>query len=560
MGLFSKKSNSEQQAEQAPREETAPAAAPLPDQGPLRNLVEKLLADGAEGGRLTLIQRGNVMHQQTERSVNGSTETDGATVDQAHPLFEDVAALYTESMSQESGAWQTAVIAAGQGADGVRTVQVDYDYPSAPHKTEVYQLDGQADAAHDAGDGGVAGAAGGAGGAAAAGDAAQGQNTQGAGEQTAAEGSADGSGERTGSTSADAQREATAQDDAASRGDSGAGRTPEQSRGTDHSGAESGAGQGASTAAVVGAGVGGGALAAAAAQGRREESAEAGNPNGAATHQEGHGPGVDSRPGSEPAVNQQQSSAQRPETGAADAAPAGSGAQRDPNALPDHVDHDEWRDDNAGRSGGQTTGAAAAGAAAGAGARGTGGGEADAPSVARGADVAPSYKAGAAGGRAPSSDRLADGNKVLTEADVLGRLSAAQKHLFGSEGTALEVSTVLIRVRTLGSYYDALTHVRQGGFWDQRGTFDLVSEDLLKVQELKEDSYVEGEGAPLAVMYRFRPGIPPEVSFDYSDEEAFVRYEERLPSQNYVEELRMYPRTGSNIPAHVNEALQDWNY
>ena len=52
----------------------------------------------------------------------------------------------------------------------------------------------------------------------------------------------------------------------------------------------------------------------------------------------------------------------------------------------------------------------------------------------------------------------------------------------------------------------------------------------------------------------------PGTFFDYDDEEAFVRYDNRLPSQNYVEELRMYPRTGSNIPEHVNDALQDWNY
>ena len=115
-------------------------------------------------------------------------------------------------------------------------------------------------------------------------------------------------------------------------------------------------------------------------------------------------------------------------------------------------------------------------------------------------------------------------------------------------------------MRALGTYYDALTHVRQGGFWDQRSTFDLIPEEDLQVQALKQDSYVEGEGAPLAIMFRFRPGIPPEVSFDYDDEEAFVRYENRLPSQNYVEELRMYPRTGANIPQHVNDALQDWNY
>ncbi len=182
---------------------------------------------------------------------------------------------------------------------------------------------------------------------------------------------------------------------------------------------------------------------------------------------------------------------------------------------------------------------------------------ADAPQVAQNTDVAPSYTAPS---EQPSGDSLATGNLVLTLADIQSRLSEAQQHLFGNGGTAREVSTVLIRVRALGTYYDALTHVRLNGFWDQRATFDLVPENQLKVQELKDDSYVEGSGAPLAMMFRFRPGVPPEVSFDYSDEEAFVRYEQRLPGQNYLEELRMFPRTGSNIPQHMNDALQDWNY
>ena len=184
---------------------------------------------------------------------------------------------------------------------------------------------------------------------------------------------------------------------------------------------------------------------------------------------------------------------------------------------------------------------------------------AGAPQVATATDVSPSYRAPAPE-QDVDPDALATGNLALTVGDVTARLADAQRHLFGPEGTAREVSTVLIRVRALGTYYDALTHVRLNGFWDQRPTFDLVPEDQLKVQELKDDSYVEGSGAPLAMMFRFRPGVPPEVAFDYSDEEAFVRYEQRLPGQNYLEELRMYPRTGSNIPQHVNDALQDWNY
>ena len=220
--------------------------------------------------------------------------------------------------------------------------------------------------------------------------------------------------------------------------------------------------------------------------------------------------------------------------------------------IPAHVDHDEWRDDSGAR---RSPAAAPTGAAAAHSVSSRDG--SGAPTVASGADVAPSYRAAeqAAGG-----EDLAQGNKVLSQKDIARRVAGAQKRLFGADGSARDVSTVLIRVRTLGTYYDALTHVRQGGFWDQRSTFDLIPEEDLQVQALKQDSYVEGEGAPLAIMFRFRPGIPPEVSFDYDDEEAFVRYENRLPSQNYVEELRMYPRTGANIPQHVNDALQDWNY
>ena len=181
-----------------------------------------------------------------------------------------------------------------------------------------------------------------------------------------------------------------------------------------------------------------------------------------------------------------------------------------------------------------------------------------APSIADHADVAPSYAGVSSEDQRPSSSRLAPGNLVLTEAEVLQRLTEAQQALFGAEGTARDVSTVLIRVRALGSYYDALTHVRRNGFWDQRTTFDLVPEQLLHIHELKADSYQEGEGAPVAMMFRFTPGIPPQVSFSYEDEEAFVKYKDRLPAQQYIEELRMFPRTGANIPDHMNDALTQW--
>lgn len=518
MGLFSRKSNSEQRAAEAPREENAqvaPQAEALPQEGPLRNLVNVLLADGAERGRMTLTQRGSEMKVQTERSVGGSPQNDSGTVDQQHPLFNDVAALYTESMSQDSGAWRTVVITAGPSESGARTAQVDYDYPAAEHRTEIYAIDGapQAD--------GAASAAG-----------------TGQGEEPSPEAGRN-AGVQAGEQPADTHQ-ATGQNVSAQ----------------ETAGDEAGSGRGvaAGAGAAAGAGVGAGALSAAAAEGRQEASAE---DTGA---EPAHGLGNDDagRTRSSQGASSTTQATEGAPAGAPADAPAAATGQGD---VPEHVDHDEWRDDDAGRSGAQATGAAAAGAAAGAGARsaaGAGGG--DAPSMAQGADVAPSYRAGEAGGHTPSRDKLAEGNKVLSEADVLRRLANANKRLFGPEGTARDVSTVLIRVRTLGTYYDALTHVRQGGFWDQRPSFDVIPEEELQVQQLKEDSYVEGEGAPLAIMFRFRPGIPPEVSFDYADEEAFVRYPERLPSQNYVEELRMYPRTGANIPQHVNDALQDWNY
>ena len=39
--------------------------------------------------------------------------------------------------------------------------------------------------------------------------------------------------------------------------------------------------------------------------------------------------------------------------------------------------------------------------------------------------------------------------------------------LFGENGSAKDATTVLIRVRSVGSYYDVLTHVRRNGFWEQ---------------------------------------------------------------------------------------------
>ena len=66
----------------------------------------------------------------------------------------------------------------------------------------------------------------------------------------------------------------------------------------------------------------------------------------------------------------------------------------------------------------------------------------------------------------------------------------------------------LIRVRALGSYYDALTHVRRNGFWSRSRTFELIPETLLDIPALKTDSYSGGEGSPLAMGLTFTPGVP----------------------------------------------------
>lgn len=159
----------------------------------------------------------------------------------------------------------------------------------------------------------------------------------------------------------------------------------------------------------------------------------------------------------------------------------------------------------------------------------------------------------------PSETQLASGNLVLTEAQVAQRLAPVVEHLFGENGTAKDATTVLIRVRALGSYYDALTHVRRNGFWEQVRTFELIPETLLDIPALKTDSYSEGEGSPLAMSLTFTPGVPVHAAFDYANEQAFVTYPRPLDAERYVEELRMFPRLGSKIPAHMTSALSHWN-
>ncbi|MFD3800663.1 hypothetical protein [Kocuria palustris] len=635
MGLFSRKQTPESEPRTADADvqqtqprgaETAAAGQQLPESGPLRSLVDGLLVDGAERAKLTLVQRGSTMSYQSERAAaDGSPETDSGVVDQASPLFDDVAALYTESMNSSTGAWQTVVItAAAPEADG-RSVTVDYDFPAAEHRTEQYRVAGgsaQAGAAQSgAAQDGEAQPASGAATSPRSADSAQadpaaqgplGDSSQG-GARTGATAAGVGAGAGAGAGAAAAaggrdqsaplgQDQAGTAEPAAEQRDLGAesredrrresealsrepqavqdteARTPEartqearpaEARTADARGTEAAASATSGAEArpaeaeqrSVGAGVAGAAAGAGAAgvvagseQRRVPEGqlTDNGTVDNLAPRQQGQEPiEVDHEVQESVARTAGHQSAAGSGTGEQHAGTSAA-LQAQGEQIPAHVDHDEWRDDSGAR---RSPAAAPTGAAAAHSVSSRDG--SGAPTVASGADVAPSYRAAeqAAGG-----EDLAQGNKVLSQKDIARRVAGAQKRLFGADGSARDVSTVLIRVRTLGTYYDALTHVRQGGFWDQRSTFDLIPEEDLQVQALKQDSYVEGEGAPLAIMFRFRPGIPPEVSFDYDDEEAFVRYENRLPSQNYVEELRMYPRTGANIPQHVNDALQDWNY
>lgn len=237
---------------------------------------------------------------------------------------------------------------------------------------------------------------------------------------------------------------------------------------------------------------------------------------------------------------------------AEDAAPVEEAAASDENdahQLPTHLDDSEFEADDQPQASAAQAQARSLPASA---------PTLDAPMTGTSVDIAPSYAEHSQ--PKPSATKKASGNLVLTEAEVVSRFAPAYEALFGAEGTARDVSTVLIRVRTLGSYYDALTHVRRNGFWEQVRTFDLIPEETLAILQLKADSYKEGHGSPLAINIRFTPGTPVEASFDYTDEEAFVRYPEHLPAQQYVEELRMFPRTGENIPAHMSEALASWTF
>ncbi|TDL42497.1 hypothetical protein [Kocuria rosea] len=509
-------------------EEHGPGEArPLPDRGPLPFLVDRLTSRGADRAVLTLVQRGNTMTHQTQQSVgDADPSVESGTVDQDSPLFDPVADLYSEAMSSPRGAWQNARIEVGPEQDGFRPVVTTYGFADGSEDVRTWRSGRP-----------TPGAAAG---------------TRSAAETNSAEDRP--AGERPTGDRSDDERHAAG---------TGAASEP-TGPAAEHS--AGGVPAVAAAAAAGGAAAGGtGSSAAGAARGPVPEptdgpvSAQSADPAAEPTTEPSTG--AEPVPGTAPATEAPAAGREQDEHRTADReatahdVPDHGAAQHE---VPDHVDHEEWHEDVEPAA---PTGAAAATAAAAA--AGTAAGDdhdSSAPETAVSTDVSPSYRAPAGVQDRPSQDKLAEGNLVLKEVDVLRRLADAQRRLFGEDGTAMDVSTVLVRVRALGTYYDALTHVRKNGFWDQRRTFDLVPEELLHVQELKDESYVEGNGAPLAMMFRFRPGIPPEVSFDYADEEAFVRYEDRLPAQNYLEELRMYPRTGAHIPQHMNEALQDWNY
>lgn len=175
------------------------------------------------------------------------------------------------------------------------------------------------------------------------------------------------------------------------------------------------------------------------------------------------------------------------------------------------------------------------------------------------AEAEPDTPAHQAHSSVPAGDALAEGNLVLTDAKVIEHLAPVTEALFGENGSAKDATTVLIRVRSVGSYYDVLTHVRRNGFWEQVRTFELVSEEDLGIPTLKADSYSEGEGSPLSMSLTFTPGVPVQSAFDYSNEQAFVRYPRQLEADRYVEELRMFPRLGAKIPAHMANALTHWS-
>lgn len=493
---------------------SAAGSEPRPESGGVRALSprEELPAGGGLPELLALMDRygvrtlrldqhGNEMTAAMDPSEKPERKT---TVDTESTWFDAVASLYTAAQAGPRGPWRRAEIMVGSTRDGQRPVEVEYTYPGSERQDRSAYV--QTVAQQSAGEGSGAGTA--------------------ADADAEAEPSAASSSAATGSASA------------ASGSDSTSGAAADAPAGTE--------GRSAGEAEVLGVPAAQESREAADAETPRTEAAETAASGSAAAQTAAAGTAAPEAAASGTA--EKATAAEDPreardlpeQTGSTGEAEAEAEVEQPvPAVVPDSTWDEEHQTGREHRVEDALPESA--------------------PSVAEHADVAPSYHAPAQAPAKPSDTRLAPGNLVLTEAQVVSRLTDAQQALFGPQGTARDVSTVLIRVRALGSYYDALTHVRGNGLWDQRSTFQLVPEEALQVLALKEDSYQEGQGSPIAMMFRFTPGIPPEVSFDYADEERYVQYRDRLPAQQYVEELRMYPRTGSNIPEHMNEALTQWS-
>lgn len=551
----------------------------LPTTNGLPDIVKMMESDRV--ATLQLNQRGNEMTAVMDPSEKPERKT---TVDTQSPWFDAVAKLYTAAQASENGPWRRAEIMISSVREGRRSVEVEYTYPNSDEQVrEAYtqtlpttlSRGGESDAsgsgeasgstsASKAGTATASGAVAGGAAGAAAGTAASGPK-QGASTSTDQErdealdavaddaearksGATNESGRDDGNAVLGTPEDAGSSKDSVDSNDS---RTQvvsgtEKSRAvTDAPSTEAGASNEADSATTS-------SFSEANAKGGQpaDKSSKDATSGGAAVGGAAAGgvaAGAVAGGAAASAGSGTNKSSAAPSEDSAAAAPGQSGTQDASEPVPDVVEDSQW-DGEDGRSDSASSSNVAADLPD------------SVPSTADQTDVAPSYSSSEqTGPQKPSTTQLAPGNLVLTEADVLKRIGEAQKTLFGPNGTARDVSTVLIRVRALGSYYDALTHVRRNGFWDQRKTFDLIPEEALHILELKSDSYQEGAGSPIAMMFRFTPGVPPQVSFSYEDEESFVKYKDRLPAQQYIEELRMFPRTGANIPEHMTDALTQWS-
>ncbi|WP_237198822.1 hypothetical protein [Rothia nasimurium] len=555
MGLFSRKKTQEPapvesstqrdvlatslDAEQAATTQTAETAAPASGQfaptglgaGEGLKAVVKLMRAKADGQvTLNLTQNANDMKYTLYQR---GQEVESGLVTPGSEWFQAVADLYVEEEKSERGAWNRALIVVNPAIGSDAAVHASF-MNTATSKTHNlnYALDMGAAQAQQAGE------------AEQAGEAQQGKDAApapvaaGQGE-TAAQAE-----DRMSRISARLAQEKAAQEKAAQE------NTDQSEAETAESSAEE-ASDRAEEAAVEPAQEEAPAVEAGSAEEAAEEATAEEAPEADTAYQQGAVTAA-------AAENYPATASVRSATPAEEAAPvedaapveeAAAADENDAHQLPTHLDDSEFEaDDQPQASAAPTQGRSLPASAP----------TLDAPMTGTSVDIAPSYAEHSQ--PKPSATKKASGNLVLTEAEVVSRFAPAYEALFGADGTARDVSTVLIRVRTLGSYYDALTHVRRNGFWEQVRTFDLIPEETLAILQIKADSYKEGHGSPLAINIRFTPGTPVEATFDYADEEAFVRYPEHLPAQQYVEELRMFPRTGENIPAHMNEALASWTF